>query len=392
MGGKGFVSGRAYGQVRGVITIKAYHIISENANYLFTRRLLGSTPEIEEIAHKRRYFLILIGGGINPSKKRYRDQEMELMIEKLRKDKNKIPTPSRDDMMQMFSKAWNDILKQIDGEHVFKKNKLTIKFDGSEDHLVNRRLWDLVGDEMVKFRGNLLRSPPKSTLKGVKRKSNAPGIPPEDEGFEIFDGEEREAEEYARLEGGESGSEEEAEEEEAEEEEAEKEAAEMDTEEPHVEEDVSQNDNAGGVVMVDKNLEFLDQIRKLVSGDRKNSELSKELLPYLVKIDNLLSTARRKYLKEKANLVTEVVPEVHVVLEESEDQEFPPIHPIPPLSPLDDFDLANLEDINDFPPLPADEDLDLTSSMYINDDFPPPPVDLGDSNGSICQSICISYE
>ena len=32
----------------------------------------------------------------NPLKKRYRDQEMELMTEKLRKDKDKIPTPSRD--------------------------------------------------------------------------------------------------------------------------------------------------------------------------------------------------------------------------------------------------------------------------------------------------------
>ena len=61
----------------------------------------------------------------------------------------------------------------------------------------------------------------------------------------------------------------------------EEEAAEMDTDEPPVEEDVSQNDNAGDVAIVDKNLEFLDQIRKLVSDGRKNSELAKELLPYL---------------------------------------------------------------------------------------------------------------
>ena len=32
----------------------------------------------------------------NPSKKRYREQEIELTIEKLRKDKDKIPTHSRD--------------------------------------------------------------------------------------------------------------------------------------------------------------------------------------------------------------------------------------------------------------------------------------------------------
>ena len=69
--------------------------------------------------------------------------------------------------MQMFSKAWNDTLKQIDGEHVFKKNMLYIKFDGSEDHLVNRRLWDLVGDEMVKFRESLLRSPTKIHLERI---------------------------------------------------------------------------------------------------------------------------------------------------------------------------------------------------------------------------------
>ena len=48
----------------------------------------------------RRVFLAkaseLYGDITTPSKKRCRDQEMELMIEKLRKDKGRIPTLSRD--------------------------------------------------------------------------------------------------------------------------------------------------------------------------------------------------------------------------------------------------------------------------------------------------------
>lgn len=335
--------------------------------YLLDDYSVHLDPKLEEIAHKRGYFLIVIGGGItgdiqgndtdyhHPSKKRYRDQEMELMIQKLREHKDKIPTPSRDEMMVMFSKAWDDTLEEIDGEHVFKKIMLTIKFDGSEDHLSNRRLWDLVGDEMVKFREDLLRSPPKPTLKelrkcmippkGVKRKSTVPGNPPEDEGFEIFDGEEMEAEEYTALEG----------ESESEEEDA---MSTGELENPTVsatDEEVNVNNKE---VVVDKNLEILDQIRKLVTDGRKNAELSKELLPYMVKMDNLLSKARRKYLSVKVNPVVAknlgeagaaehdnaVVPGVHVA-EESEDDEFPPVSPIPP---LDDFDVTPVEDSDDW--------------------------------------------
>ena len=60
------------------------------------------------------YFLIEIGGGITgdvqvndtfyhrPIKAAYRNQEMQLMLDLLRQDPNKIPSLSRDQMTEMF--------------------------------------------------------------------------------------------------------------------------------------------------------------------------------------------------------------------------------------------------------------------------------------------------
>lgn len=94
----------------------------------------------------------------NSSKKNYREAEMVFMIKALAKDPTKIPSPSRDQMMQMFHEAWNKALAGIDNELVFKQNMLRIKLDGSEDHLVSRQLWNLVVTEMVNFRTNLMNS------------------------------------------------------------------------------------------------------------------------------------------------------------------------------------------------------------------------------------------
>ena len=78
------------------------------------------------------YILVVIGGGIiwdvecsdthvhHLLKKKNRELEAELIIGMLRKDPNKIPSPSQDDIMKMLSDAWNSLdldvaeaLKQI---------------------------------------------------------------------------------------------------------------------------------------------------------------------------------------------------------------------------------------------------------------------------------------
>ena len=80
-------------------------------------------------------------------------------------------------------------------EREFKSLFVTNALDGSEGHLVSDKLYALVGNEMVKFRTELMTSRPAKTLKevirklippkGVKRKEN-------DEGIELFDCKEKE--------------------------------------------------------------------------------------------------------------------------------------------------------------------------------------------------------
>ena len=108
-------------------------------------------------------------------------------------DPNKIPSPSRDEVMRMLLKAWD--LLDIDTEREFKYLFVTNALNGSEDYLVSDKLYALVVSEMVKFRTELMTSLPAKTLKevirklilpkGVKRKGN-------DEGIELLDCEEEE--------------------------------------------------------------------------------------------------------------------------------------------------------------------------------------------------------
>ena len=115
------------------------------------------------------------------------------MLEQLNNDPNKIPSPSRDEMMRMLLKAWE--LLDVDTEREFKSLFVTNALDGSEDYLVSDKLHALVGNEMVKFRTELMTSHPAKTLKEViwklippkcvKRKGN-------DEGIELLDCEEKE--------------------------------------------------------------------------------------------------------------------------------------------------------------------------------------------------------
>ena len=122
------------------------------------------------------------------------------MTEKLQEKPDKIPSANRDEIMQMLKSSWNDTIAQIDIHSAFKRNGLTVKFDGSENYLISSRLKVLIWDEIKDFHTQLLNSPQPASIKkleeeiippeGVKRKLNgvADGIP-RDEGYEILGGE-----------------------------------------------------------------------------------------------------------------------------------------------------------------------------------------------------------
>ena len=44
---------------------------------------------------------------------------MELVLEKLQKDKKKKPQTTRDEMIDMFQKSWNETCAQVNNENVF---------------------------------------------------------------------------------------------------------------------------------------------------------------------------------------------------------------------------------------------------------------------------------
>ena len=109
----------------------------------------------------------------------YRDLEMELMLEKLQVERNKVPTPTREEMVKMTVKA----AKKIDGNfsEVFKQLFVTNDLNGSEDYLVSDKLFNLIGEEMKDFRKTLLDSNTPNTIqelirqiiprKGIQRKN-----------------------------------------------------------------------------------------------------------------------------------------------------------------------------------------------------------------------------
>ena len=162
-------------------------------------------PEVRQVLFKKWFILVVTGGGITGDiqindtschhnlKKHYREFQMNLMLEQLNNDPNKIPSPSWDEMMRMLLKTWE--LLDVDTEKEFKSLFVTNALDESEDYLVSDKLYALVGNEMVKFRTELMTSRPAKTLKevirklippkGVKRKGN-------DEGIALLDCEEEE--------------------------------------------------------------------------------------------------------------------------------------------------------------------------------------------------------
>ena len=211
------------------------------------------------------------------------------MIDMLRENPTKIPAPSRDQMMSLFQESWKETLRQVDNEHVFRTNMITLALDGSEDHLASQKLMDLVGPEMLQFREELVTSEAVASLKelrkqmikpeGVRYKtSGAPSAPPEDEGLELYDGDSENLEKDTESD-----------------------------EDNNTETSVTVNDEATPIVAdnttltetneeSNNNLKLLKSINVTVSEARRNC--SSTFLPFLNQIDGITATARRKVINE----------------------------------------------------------------------------------------------
>lgn len=70
----------------------------------------------------------------------------------LEKDSLKIPTPARDQMMQMFQESWKETCANVSNKLVFKTNMITLTLDGSEDHLDSKAYGSNWKKEMLEFR------------------------------------------------------------------------------------------------------------------------------------------------------------------------------------------------------------------------------------------------
>ena len=165
---------------------------------------------LRKILLDRGYILVVTGGGITGDiqvndtalhgslKKAYRNAESSLELKQLEAHPDKLPSPSRAQMIDMLCKSFDTV--QFDSELAFKRNFLSNKLDGSEDHLVSSELYNLVKAEVVEFRKNLMESSPPKSLSALLKTITPPeGVrtrqitgtcdQPEDEGFELLDGE-----------------------------------------------------------------------------------------------------------------------------------------------------------------------------------------------------------
>ena len=109
----------------------------------------------------------------------YRNEKMELMLKMLSDDKNKVPAPKQEDLINMLILAWENI--KTDFGEVFKKGFVTDALDGSEDHLISDKIFSLIGNIMQDFQKSLSESPLRTSLlavikglipqKGIRRKN-----------------------------------------------------------------------------------------------------------------------------------------------------------------------------------------------------------------------------
>ena len=90
------------------------------------------------------------------------------MLSKLQAHKAKIPSSTREDMIEMLLSAWSKI--EVDTKAAFKSLFVTTALDGSEDYLVSDRLFRLVGKDMKLFKDGLMQSEMPATLQKVIQK------------------------------------------------------------------------------------------------------------------------------------------------------------------------------------------------------------------------------
>ena len=87
------------------------------------------------------------------------------MISKLQKDKAKIASPSRDDMMRMIATAWGKL--NVNHTRAFKSLFFTNRLNGPEDCLLSNRLFKLIVESVVSFRKKLIESETAISLPAV---------------------------------------------------------------------------------------------------------------------------------------------------------------------------------------------------------------------------------
>ena len=123
------------------------------------------------------------------------------MLEKLTKDLKKVPAPDRGEMMSLLVESEKAV--ELDANTAFKSVWVTNCLDGSEDYLVNGKIFAFVGDSMRQFRNKMTAKPPPKTIKevigslippkGIKRRKNT-------EGSELLDGDKIAEEEEEKVE------------------------------------------------------------------------------------------------------------------------------------------------------------------------------------------------
>ena len=83
-------------------------------------------------------------------KSEYRIKQSALTLEKLTKDPKKVPAPDRGEMRSLLVESEKAV--ELDANTAFKSVWVTDCLDRSEDHLVNDKIFALVGDSMRQFR------------------------------------------------------------------------------------------------------------------------------------------------------------------------------------------------------------------------------------------------
>jgi hypothetical protein len=156
-----------------------YNIFSAKnyAIYVLDDYSVHIMDEIKNALLQKGYILVVIGGGVTgdiqindtdlhaPLKAKYRKVEMKTMIRQLLNEPDKIPQPSRNEMMLMLCESFNEVLNDIDFSKRFKSLWVTNKLNGSEDYLVSSKLMDMVGDDLKEFRKNLMSKPSPKKIK-----------------------------------------------------------------------------------------------------------------------------------------------------------------------------------------------------------------------------------